>query len=312
MTGETECVVSFVGGSSQQQRLEAGASTGSGAGGGYNWFSRLAISYQTYQRKSKRKEQSYRGVRRRETVGGGGGKRRGMFLKFLVEFIRTIFFIFKQVLMLTKRKFVEYQPVRYPIPPLSPNLETRLFSVRRKIMVLDLDETLIHSHHDNTLLPATEMLPDFYVRVYIENHPVKFYVYKRPHVDYFLSVVSQWYDLVIFTASMQKYGMEVANHLDQNKGILPRRYFRQDCTMDMNGYTKNLSMISEDLSNIFILDNSPSAYRGNPDNAIPITSWFSDPLDTDLLDLLPFLDSLRFTQDVRSVLSRNLHQQSLW
>ena len=34
--------------------------------------------------------------------------------------------------------------------------------------------------------------------------------------------------------------------------------------MDMNGYTKDLTMVCEDLSNIFILDNSPSAYRSNP------------------------------------------------
>ena len=48
------------------------------------------------------------------------------------------------------------------------------------------------------------------------------------------------------------------------------------------------------------------------DNAIPIPSWFSDPHDTALLDLLPLLDALRFTNDVRSVLSRNLHLHSLW
>jgi len=49
-----------------------------------------------------------------------------------------------------------------------------------------------------------------------------------------------------------------------------------------------------------------------PDNAIPIKSWFSDPMDTALLNLLPVLDALRFTQDVRSVLSRNLHLHQLW
>ena len=43
------------------------------------------------------------------------------------------------------------------------------------------------------------------------------------------------------------------------------------------------------------------------DNAIPITSWFSDFHDTALLDLLPMLDALRFTNDVRPILSRNLH-----
>lgn len=48
------------------------------------------------------------------------------------------------------------------------------------------------------------------------------------------------------------------------------------------------------------------------DNAIPIKSWFSDPMDTALLNLLPVLDALRFTQDVRSVLSRNLHLHRLW
>jgi len=48
------------------------------------------------------------------------------------------------------------------------------------------------------------------------------------------------------------------------------------------------------------------------DNAIPIKSWFSDTSDTALLNLLPMLDALRFTDDVRSVLSRNLHNHNLW
>lgn len=48
------------------------------------------------------------------------------------------------------------------------------------------------------------------------------------------------------------------------------------------------------------------------DNAIPIKSWFSDTSDTALLNLLPMLDALRFTDDVRSVLSRNLHHHNLW
>ena len=42
------------------------------------------------------------------------------------------------------------------------------------------------------------------------------------------------------------------------------------------------------------------------DNGIPIVSWMSDPTDSGLLNLLPFLDALRFTGDVRSVLKRNV------
>ena len=48
------------------------------------------------------------------------------------------------------------------------------------------------------------------------------------------------------------------------------------------------------------------------DNAIPIKSWFNDPSDTALLNLLPVLDALRFVSDVRSILSRNREAQRQW
>ena len=39
--------------------------------------------------------------------------------------------------------------------------------------------------------------------------------------------VSQWYELVVFTASMEIYGCAVADKLDNNRSILNRRYYRQ-------------------------------------------------------------------------------------
>ena len=35
----------------------------------------------------------------------------------------------------------------------------------------------------------------------------------------------------------------------------------------MGSYTKDLSIVNEDLSSVFILDNSPGAYRHNPGNS---------------------------------------------
>lgn len=237
-----------------------------------------------------------------------------MVLGAIFQFMKRVFQLIVGLLRLSYRKTAEYQAVRYYNCPLSPVTETRLYTVRRKIMVLDLDETLIHSHHDGSVNPTTPSTPpDFIVRVRIECHPVRFFVHKRPHVDFFLSMISQWYELVIFTASMEMYGMAVANKLENDRNIFQRRFFRQHCTMDFNGYTKDLgTTICQDMSSVFILDNSPAAYRGNPDNAIPIKSWFSDPHDTALLDMLPMLDALRFTNDVRSVLSRNLQVHTLW
>ncbi|XP_029651686.1 CTD nuclear envelope phosphatase 1 [Octopus sinensis] len=209
------------------------------------------------------------------------------------------------------RSIIQNQTVKYEIIPLSPLSKHRLSMLKRKTLVLDLDETLIHSHHDGvlrqTVKPGTP--PDFVLKVIIDRHPVRFFVYKRPHVDYFLEIVSHWYDLVVFTASMEIYGAAVADKLDNNRGILKKRYYRQHCSFDFGSYTKDLAAISSDLSSIFILDNSPVAYKSYPDNAIPIDSWFCDARDTALLCLLPMLDALRFTNDVRSVLSRNLHLQ---
>jgi CTD nuclear envelope phosphatase 1 len=117
--------------------------------------------------------------------------------------------------------------------------------------------------------------------VNIERHPVRFFVHCRPHVDYFLSIVGEWFDLVVFTASMEIYGTSVADKLDRGRGLLPRRYFRQHCTVDYGGYTKDLSAIHADLSSIFILDNSPGAYRKFPRMHLSMCHAFVDCRERD-------------------------------
>ncbi|XP_032093766.1 CTD nuclear envelope phosphatase 1 isoform X1 [Thamnophis elegans] len=274
-------------------------------------------------------------------------------LRAFLAFAAKLWSFLLYLLRRQARTVIQYQTVRYDILPLSRVSRERLNQVKRKILVLDLDETLIHSHHDGVLRPTVRpgTPPDFILKVVIDKHPVRFFVHKRPHVDFFLEVVSQWYELVVFTASMEIYGSAVADKLDNNRSILRRRYYRQHCTLELGSYIKDLSVVHNDLSSIVILDNSPGAYRSHPgkytaessgsrgressggrpttiepaprasragrlcpahDNAIPIKSWFSDPSDTALLNLLPMLDALRFTADVRSVLSRNLHQHRLW
>lgn len=63
--------------------------------------------------------------------------------------------------------------------------------------MLDLDETLIHSHHDGVVRPIVpQNTPaDFVLSVVIDRHPVRFFVHKRPHVDYFLDIVSTFWSL---------------------------------------------------------------------------------------------------------------------
>ena len=61
----------------------------------------------------------------------------------------------------------QHKAIKYDISPLSPISKHRLNMVRKKVLVLDLDETLIHSHHDGVLRPSVKpgTPPDFILKV---------------------------------------------------------------------------------------------------------------------------------------------------
>ena len=91
--------------------------------------------------------------------------------------------------------YKQRQYVKYEIPPSVPYFSATVDTSRRKVLVLDLDETLIHSNHDAGVMKTFQRSPyppDFTFRVYIDRHYVGFNVYKRPHVDFFLGLISNW------------------------------------------------------------------------------------------------------------------------
>ncbi|KAL3963264.1 hypothetical protein ACCO45_000268 [Purpureocillium lilacinum] len=68
-------------------------------------------------------------------------------------------------------------------------------------------------------------------------------------------------------------------------------------------YIKDLSSVEPDLSKVMILDNSPLSYLFHEDNAIPIQGWINDPTDNDLMHLVPLLEGLQYVHDVRALLA---------
>ena len=52
------------------------------------------------------------------------------------------------------------------------------------------------------------------------------------------------------------------------------------------------------------MDNSPNAYLFQPENALPISSWFDNTQDRVLLDYIPVLQGLAVTTDVRDHLAK--------
>lgn len=179
------------------------------------------------------------------------------------------------------------QKSQWLLPPIAPRFQGK------KCLVLDLDETLVHSSF-KILHQA-----DFTIPVEIEGQYHNVYVIKRPGVDQFMKRVGELYEVVVFTASVSKYGDPLLDQLDIHH-VVHHRLFRESCYNHQGNYVKDLSQVGRDLRETIIIDNSPTSYIFHPQHAVPISSWFSDAHDNELLDLIPVLEDLAGSQ-VRDV-----------
>ncbi len=137
---------------------------------------------------------------------------------------------------------------------------------------------------------------DFIVPVEIDGTVHNVYVIKRPGVDEFMRQMGLIYEVVVFTASLSKYADPVLDMLDIHTAVR-HRLFRESCYNHKGNYVKDLSQLGRDIGDTIIIDNSPASYIFHPNNAVPISSWFNDPHDTELTDLCPFLADLAGVDD---------------
>ncbi|KAK3681422.1 HAD-like domain-containing protein [Podospora appendiculata] len=212
----------------------------------------------------------------------------------------------------------KYPKTPAPPRPLIPRRQPSYINLdpasltHQKTLILDLDETLIHSMSKGGRMSTGHMVEVRLNTTYVgvggqasigPQHPILYYVHKRPHCDEFLRRISKWFNLVIFTASVQEYADPVIDFLESDRKYFSARYYRQHCTFRHGAFIKDLSSVEPDLSKVMILDNSPLSYMFHQDNAIPIQGWISDPTDGDLMYLIPFLEGLQYVSDVRALLA---------
>ena len=169
-------------------------------------------------------------------------------------------------------RLTKYPHAPVPPRPLIPRRQPSYTNISKrgmaqKTLILDLDETLIHSLAKGGRMSTGHMVevklasPAAYNGLSLgPQHPILYYVHKRPHCDEFLKKVSKWYNLVVFTASVQEYADPVMDWLEQERKYFSARYYRQHCTFRNGAYIKDLSSVEPDLSKVMILDNSPLSY----------------------------------------------------
>lgn len=160
------------------------------------------------------------------------------------------------------RPLIPRRQPSYSTQPLFPRSSSGL---SQKTLVIDLDETLIHSLAKGGRMSSGHMVEvklntTSFVGTLGPQHPILYYVHKRPHCDEFLRKVCKWYNLVVFTASVQEYADPVIDWLELERKYFSGRYYRQHCTYRKGAYIKDLSSVEPDLSKVMILDNSPLSY----------------------------------------------------
>jgi carboxy-terminal domain RNA polymerase II polypeptide A small phosphatase len=135
-----------------------------------------------------------------------------------------------------------------------------------------------------------------------ETHTV--FVKKRPGVDRFLEACAKSWEVVIFTASLSLYADPVMELLDPT-GLCCERLYREHCVLVGGCYVKDIAKLGRDLKRTLIIDNSPLSYALQPENAIPIEAFFSDPDDRELDKTLLLLDKACPLEDLRHCYERH-------
>ena len=159
-------------------------------------------------------------------------------------------------------------------------------SIKKRIALFDLDETLIHCTGD------IKVKKEKYQHVIEIKLPgkqaVQVGINLRPYWKQTLNLIKKHYHIVIYTASHQAYADSVLDFMDPKKKYFKYRLYRNNCSLiDVEGskfYVKDLDILNEyyNLKDIVIIDNSVLSFAFHLHNGIPIVPYYDEDKDGSL------------------------------
>ena len=167
---------------------------------------------------------------------------------------------------------IEEMPPKEPfLKPINPKYKYTL--------VLDLDETLVHYISDNESA----------------------YIQIRPGAEDFIKELSEFYEIIIFTAALQVYADLVIDGIDPD-GVISDRLYRQHTINVGNTNLKDLEKLGRDIKHVIIIDNFMENFSLQPKNGLNIIDFEGNEYDDELIylkeDLLKLVklnpDDVRF------------------
>lgn len=185
----------------------------------------------------------------------------------------------------------------------------------KSLLILDLDETLIHA-------TAAKIREDFDFQVY------DYYVYKRPGLAEFLTRCGTHFTLAVWSSASDDYVQAVVRQIFPPELTPAFVWGRSRCTpfrlpeLDEQGYysvdyshgyeyAKRLKKVRRrgyDLNKTLIVDDTPAKVSQNYGNAIYIKPYVGAREDHELAYLADYLLTLKDATNVRMIEKRGWRQ----
>jgi RNA polymerase II subunit A small phosphatase-like protein len=181
----------------------------------------------------------------------------------------------------------------------------------KTLLILDLDETLMHGREEP--LEQEETFKIFH-----------FYIYLRPFLKIFLEEIKNDFLIAVWSSGSDDYVEAVVEHLFPKDYPLEFVWGRKRCTCRSKRFSENFGRYLDDyetpyfylkslekvkrkgykLERILIVDDSPEKTQNNYGNAIYPNEFIGSPEDDELLYLLKYLKNLKDKTNVRGIEKR--------
>lgn len=127
------------------------------------------------------------------------------------------------------------------IPAADPSFADKL------VVVLDLDETLVSSRSTGAIV--------------------------RPGTDLLLQTLKGRCELIVWTAGLREYALDVIRQIDPYSAINHCVYRLSTWWNGKSGCVKDIRMLGRPLQRTVFIDNTPDVFQANPDNSILVSDF---------------------------------------
>lgn len=174
-------------------------------------------------------------------------------------------------------------------------------NAEKKLLVLDLDETLIYAIEE-----GLKRRSDFRVGQY--------YVYKRPFVETFLDFCFENYNVAVWTTATKSYAEEILKVILKAEHELQFLWTRERCTLTFDEeerehfFVKRMSKIRRrgyKLESVIVVDDSPNVWQDSYGNLVRVSKFEGDEKDDELKVLPVYLKKLLEVPNIRKIEKRN-------